>query len=259
MSSSSSRPRSSRSASNGKFRATTTATRASPSRYRKKGSAKWSRGARSTARAERRDLHARRARLHRAEHVRRQPVRSRRRHRVRSEAHAAGSGRRQRRRGEDASPSARAPSRSPAAERPRVPRVPARLHGREAAARVLRPARGVLHGLTRRRLEPRIAAARASGRHHSRARGRVPQQARSLLARDQFALHHVLWHAVGRHVLPHAGRHAGQAHRDRRRGRRRSDLRRRRQHRAVQPDGRRLQLLRRHHLPQHRHGHRGRA
>ncbi len=96
------------------------------------------------------------------------------------------------------------------------------------------------------------------GRHHPGARGRLPLKARSLFARDQFAVHHLLFDALGRHLLPDAGRNAGQAHRHSGRWRRRGDLRRRRQHRAVQPDGGRLPVLRRHYVPQHRHRHRGR-
>ena len=51
-----------------------------------------------------------------------------------------------------------------------VPRLSARLRGAAARARVPRAARGVLHGRARRRLEPRVAAARAARRHDSRAR-----------------------------------------------------------------------------------------
>ena len=115
------------------------------------------------ATAARRDLPARGTGLHGAEHVRRQHLRPAGGHRLRGEALAAGSGRAgaAARRGENAG---RANPRGAEAgrRRPRVPCVPAGLHGPEAAAGIRRPARGVLHGLAGRRLEPRLAAARAS-------------------------------------------------------------------------------------------------
>ncbi len=58
--------------------------------------------------------------------------------------------------------------------------------------------------------------------------------------------------SVRRHLLPDRERHAREADRDQGGGRRRRDSRRRRQLQPVQRQGRQLQLLRGHHLPEYR-------
>ena len=58
----------------------------------------------------------------------------------------------------------------------------------------------------------RASPPRVQGRrHHPGARGSLPLEARSLFARDQFALHHLLLDAMGWHLLPDAGRDRRQA------------------------------------------------
>ena len=96
---------------------------------------------------------------------------------------------------------------------------------------------------------------RADGRASSRATsilvhaGTYAYRLRALRQPDDDQRHD---HVRG-DLLPDRRRHAGEADRDQGGGRRRSDHRRPRQLQPVQRQGRRLQLLRRHHLQEHRH------
>ena len=103
--------------------------------------------------------------------------------------------------------------------------------------------------LRRRRHRAGRTAAREAGRHHPGPRRHLRVSLRALRQPD----HDQRDDDVRGDLLPDRRRHAGEADRDQGGGRRRGDHRRPRQLQSVQRQGRRLQLLRRDHLQEHRH------
>ena len=205
------------------------------------------------ARASPRRLAARRLRplfqLRRAQHVRRQHPQSRARHRIRMPLRAHRSRWRQRQSRKASSPSARARSRC-------LPKAATSITSIPSATRA--PSRS--------RPSPACMAAYYMGSDQSDHSNAFPPRVQpgdiilvhaGLYKDNRFVYSGfdrtiaALRHSVRRHLLPHRQRHARKADRHQRRGRWRSDLRRRRLPEPLQPDGRELQLFRRHHRAQH--------
>ncbi len=193
------------------------------------------------------------ARRHFAEHVCRQHPRPCARYRLRGAVRAHRSGRHPRRCDEDrhGPHAARADA---GRRRTNVPRLSAGLRRAEAGAGVRGADVRLQPDLRRDRLGDGRPAARQAWRHHPRPRR--PLQVQPLRIHEQ--RRRQSHGAARRHLLPDGRRHRGSSDRHQGRRRRRGDLRRRRQLRAVRRQGRRLHLLRRTDLPEHRRGHRRR-